>query len=470
MAGQRPPDYLPRDVLARADLARACGERDLGAMLGIAMKWGGPGFTASHVARRCEMTISQVQDYVRRGRQALSIDIFDRVADGLHIPGYMLGISDRPWEDSIPGPVPGRESLTAATWTADGTLVSARELSEVNPVDRRSFLLLTGAALTSPAHEWLIAHPVSDVSSSAGRMVEPRLVDELNDMTGRLRRMDDQMGGSPLVDLVRAQTAYAVRLLREGRYTDSTGRRLYGAVGELLRLAGWVSYDNGDEAQAQHCWLAALRSAHTASDSALGANVLGFMSEQAWNLGRPADAGRLAATALAGYKGSSPRVSAILNMRAAVPYAMKRDAAECRRAIDSAYEAFRNTPSESGEPDWCYWMDETQLNENAGICYTTLKDYPSACHYLELSLPGEQDSYVRDGVGRLTHLATAYARQGEPEQACKIGSRAIDTLSAQVCSVRLTSGINRLRDELERYQRTPAVREFRDRVAELSAR
>lgn len=36
-------------------------------------------------------------------------------------------------------------------------------------LDRRSFLLLTGAALTTPAHEWLIARPLDDVSRSAGR-------------------------------------------------------------------------------------------------------------------------------------------------------------------------------------------------------------------------------------------------------------------------------------------------------------
>jgi hypothetical protein len=98
MARQRPPDYLPQHVLTREDFADACASRNLGAILGIATRWGGAGFTASHVARRCEMTISQVRDYVVGGRRALSIDIFDRVADGLHIPGQMLGISDRPWE------------------------------------------------------------------------------------------------------------------------------------------------------------------------------------------------------------------------------------------------------------------------------------------------------------------------------------------------------------------------------------
>ena len=145
-------------------------------------------------------------------------------------------------------------------------------------------------------------------------------MDSLDDITGKLRRMDDQMGGGALIDLVRAQISFVARLIREGRYTDSLGRRLHGTLGELLRLGGWVSYDDGNLAQAQRFWISSLHAAHTAGDTALGANVLGFMSEPAWNLGRPDDAVKLTATALAGYKGKSPHVSAILHMRAPCPW------------------------------------------------------------------------------------------------------------------------------------------------------
>jgi len=54
------------------------------------------GFTLSHIARRCEMSVGQVRDYMYFGRQAQSIDVFDRVADNLHVPGKMLAISSRP--------------------------------------------------------------------------------------------------------------------------------------------------------------------------------------------------------------------------------------------------------------------------------------------------------------------------------------------------------------------------------------
>jgi hypothetical protein len=471
---QCPPDHLSADVLARPDFAEACAGRDLGSIFTIANEWGGAGFTFSHLARRCEMTVSQVRDYMTRGRQAQEVRIFERVADGLHIPGRMLGIGRRPWESQDASELvsfqPAGRAFVAS-WAVDGTLVATREVSE-DPVDRRSFLLLTGVALTSPAHEWLIARPLSDVSSSAGRRtITPELVDQLDDITGKIRHMDDQMGGGSLIKVVRGQVTYVAQLIREGRYSDSVGRRLHGTLGELLRLGGWVSYDDGDVPQAQRFWVAALHAAHTAGDAALGANVLGFMSEPAWNLGRPEDAGRLTATALAGYKGRSPRVSAILHMRAAVADAANGDADECRRAIDSAYGAFRNSPPECGEPGWCYWMDDRSLNEMTGVCLISLNDYPSAIRHLELALPEPdgQDSYVRDRVESLTRLATAYARQGEPEQACVVGMRAIDTLSSQVDSARLTAQVQRLRNDLAPYRRTSAVEEFSDRVDELAA-
>ncbi len=97
MARYRAPDYLPQEILTRADFVEACTERDLGAMFSIAMKYC-PGFTPSHLARRCEMTVSKVQDYAKHRTLAQSMALFERVCDGLHIPGHMLGIVSRPWE------------------------------------------------------------------------------------------------------------------------------------------------------------------------------------------------------------------------------------------------------------------------------------------------------------------------------------------------------------------------------------
>jgi transcriptional regulator with XRE-family HTH domain len=353
-------------------------------------------------------------------------------------------------------------------WTADGALLAARVILEANSVDRRSFVLLTSAAMASSAHDWLISRPANEVSRPVGRTVRPVMVDDLDAMTGKLRTMDDQAGGGSLVDMVSAQAQYVTVLLRDGKYTDSIGRRLHGTLAELLRLGGWVSLDSGREEAAQRFWLAALHAAHTAGDNSLGAHVLGFMSEQAGSLGNLDDSARMAGTAVAGYKGRSPRVSAILHMRAARSYAMLGDTPGCRSYIDSACDALRNSPPESGEPGWAYWMDEASLNEQIGKCFLYLKDYSAARQHLEMSLRTEGfASFYRDGVAVLIALANVYAGAGEPEQACAVGTRAINALSGDVDSPRLTVRIKRLRDGLKQYERVPAVREFSERADQL---
>jgi hypothetical protein len=100
MVRYRPPEHVPRELLTRPDFIAACADRDLGAIFRIATKWGGAGFTASHLARRCELSVSRVLDYINNRKRAQSVDVFERVSDGLHIPGSMLGIGRRPWEQS----------------------------------------------------------------------------------------------------------------------------------------------------------------------------------------------------------------------------------------------------------------------------------------------------------------------------------------------------------------------------------
>jgi hypothetical protein len=383
--------------------------------------------------------------------------------------GEQITTADLRWHgDDRPQLWPASAGLIAP-WTVEGTLTTASKVSENSAMDRRSFLLLIGTALTSPAHEWLIARPVLDASRADGRVVTAELADHLDTVTDQLRRMDDQVGGGSLIDVVRSQTDYVVGLLSNGSFTDTTGRRLHTTVAELLRLAGWLSFDSGRHAEAQRFFIAALHAAHSAGDRELGANVLGFMSCQAKDLGKYDDATKLADTALAGYKGASPRVSAILHMRAAQAYANAGDATESRRSIEAAYSAFRDLAPAHGEPAWAYWLDEAQINEQIGYCYLKLRDWPRATSHMGTAVRLQGSTSTREGALRLTLLADTYAQQGEPERACELGTRAIDTLASQVDSTRCVGHVQTLRDHLTPYRRVPAVQGLTARVEQLAA-
>lgn len=362
-------------------------------------------------------------------------------------------------------------------WNGTGAISAAYEVSETNVMDRRVFLQLAGSALTQPAFDWLLARPANDVHGLVGRRVVDSHVDSIETIASQLRHMDDQFGGGAVLDLVKSQIRFVLDLLREHRYTSSVGMRLHGAAAELLRLAGWVNFDAGQHPEAQRFWVAALHAAHSAGDRSLGANVLGFMSCQAKDLGLNSEAVRLADAARQGYPGASPLVSAILNLRSAQAYARANDTAECQAAIDVAYEVFRGRRPDDVDPAWAYWLDESQVNEQAGYCYMQLgrlaesggrerreKLWQSAQNHLSTALRLQAEPFGREGTLRQALLARVYAYQAEPERACEIATKAVDTLADDVDSARVVGHIRQVQDALASYRKMPVVREFNARV------
>ena len=354
-------------------------------------------------------------------------------------------------------------------WTAVGSLRALRVVTDAGSMDRRILLTLLGAAACAPAHEWLIARPETAVVRSSGSPVPVVVVDHLDDIAGQLRRMDDQLGGGTLLRLVRAHLQHVVELLDQRRYTDSVGRRLHATAGELMRLAGWLSFDSGHHPQAQRYWVAALHAAHVAGDRALGANIVGSMSLQAKDLAQIRESVTLAETAQADYPGATPRVAAICDLRAAEAHACDRVTADCRRALDSAFGRLGDFPSSSGEPGWCYWLDEAQAHAMAGFCYLRLEDWGRARQHLQTALRLQDPSYVREGALRHILLATTYLRQDQPEvdQAVTLAIHAVETLTGEVDSVRCVGHLARFVGDLAPYRRRPTVRQLTEQATAL---
>ena len=167
---------LPRETIARPDFAEACDDRDLGAIFRIAVQWGGVGFTKSHIARRCEMSVGRVRDYMGGVKHAQSVEVFERVCDGLQIPGAMLGIDRRPWEaagDITALPEDHRSVTSQRDWIrtrhllnrhrAELTQVAASLYPESVRVGRTGFLM---------PDSWRLANPV-DLESVQVELVHP---------------------------------------------------------------------------------------------------------------------------------------------------------------------------------------------------------------------------------------------------------------------------------------------------------
>ncbi|WP_436790745.1 hypothetical protein [Yinghuangia sp. YIM S10712] len=89
-------DPLPPGLVHSADMRAAGARRDIGAIFRLAHAHAD--LSISRLAWLCDMTPSRVSAYAKGRARARDQQVIERVADGLRIPGAMLGLAPRPWE------------------------------------------------------------------------------------------------------------------------------------------------------------------------------------------------------------------------------------------------------------------------------------------------------------------------------------------------------------------------------------
>lgn len=411
-----------------------------------------------------------------------------KIADALRISIEDLGAlltaetPDRPTDPVGPAaavtlvespPVPPRraEPVPAARHRRGTVTAPIAPTGGDGQVERRAFLILTGAALTAPAHQWLVREPEPLTAALAGGRVSGALADRLPAMISELRTMDDVAGGGTVLSLAQHGFEWITGLLENASYDTETGRKLHAALGEFGQLSGWVAYDSGQHRLAQKYYLSALQAAHTADDRPLGAHVLGSMAYQAARHGRPDEAVTLIRTAAAGVRGrGTPSLLAALYIRQAYAFAMQRDAIGCADAISKAR---RNVEKQqvSDDPPWLYWVRPAEIIAGAGDCYLQLGQTERATITLREGISLFDEPFSRDRQIYVTHLADALARPGKQrdlDAAAGHGNEAID-LAVSLDSSRSRGRIGDLRRQLSPHSTIPAVRGFLERATDFLA-
>ncbi len=111
MPTHEPPEGLSARLLGDAEMVGACRSRDFGKIFQLAKRGG---FYPSLIARRVDLSASAVGEIIKGRRAVIDIAVVERIADGLRIPGHMLGLAGRDWEQ------PPREPFGAAPSTKKG--------------------------------------------------------------------------------------------------------------------------------------------------------------------------------------------------------------------------------------------------------------------------------------------------------------------------------------------------------------
>lgn len=443
MARQQPADYLPPHVLTRPEFMQACARRDLGEVLHLAKQWGGVGFTSSHLARRCELTVSRVQDYIKGRIRAQRVEIFERVADGLHIPGAMFDLAPRSWEvSSRPDP-----------HIADASFAASSDEDEESSVLRRDFMRLGAGIAATGLTNQIPGMP----SRTAGTRIGGSSVTELRGNIVRLRRLDDHLGGGDTYRLYLAEVEKTAAMLKDGNCNATVRRELLNLLAEQAQQAGWAAFDAGWHQEAQQLYHRSFTAAQEAGTPALAGNALAFRSYQLLALGTVATELTDKSIAIAAGK-VDPAVKSLLYQRGAWTYAVGGHAEQAARALGMAEEALAATAENA--PDWAAWAhNPTEFQIMAGRVWTELHRPLRAVPALEAAMTQYDDSHARDKALYLSWLADAYLDAGEAEPAAAALNRALD-LSASVASARPYQRINAVMGRLDAYKAAPTVAEL----------
>jgi hypothetical protein len=370
-----------------------------------------------------------------------------------------------------------------------------------SPAELRK-IAFTPAGLVVPSRDWLIGRPDDKVArtvpETAGRAPgqgrartaaeggagRPGALSGVHPDTARgrigagdiaaLRAVGDLFrtldhaygGGHARQALVRYLESEAEPMLR-GSYGEAHGRRLFGSVAELTRLAGWTSYDIGAHGIAQRYFVQALRLSQAAGDRVYGGYVLVTMSRQAVYLGHGREAVQLARVAQQGVGTGAPAVVlALLHAAEARGHGLLGDARACTAALARAERALSAARGGDEVPSWARFFDEAQLADEFGHCHRDLRQYRLAVQYAERSLRLRSAGYVRSRLFCRTVLASAHLGLGELDAACAHGLEVVQQ-AGDMRSARAAEYVRDFGRSLEPYRDAPVVRTYLDRAGAL---
>ncbi|WP_327359667.1 XRE family transcriptional regulator [Streptomyces sp. NBC_01304] len=393
--------WISEALLAEPEMIQACRSRDFAVVFGLARRCG---LYPSRIAQQCGMTPSRVGEIASGKRIVSAMDVVERIADGLRIPGAMLGLAARPWETaSAPNPFPATPTLVAEPpHPDDATAELRRELATSAQADLGVVRLLAA-------------------------------------QTDQMRQMDRRFGAELLLPQLRAQIEQMEHLLRYGAATG-TRQHLAAALTEAATLAGWQALDLGDYRGSWDLHETAKAAAHESRMPALLAHATAQQAYVLLDLNEPDQAIEQIRYARV-QAGSSlpPLMDTWLHAAEAEAHAAAYADTDCRRALDRA-ETTR--PADPADPSLPFlFLAGPHLDRWRGNCLATL-GADEAVTDLTAAL-NSMSGFTRAEAGVRCDLAVALQRRGEWDEARRQAEQA-QQLALATHSARQRRRINQL--------------------------
>ncbi|MGH3905526.1 MAG: hypothetical protein ACRDTE_15270 [Pseudonocardiaceae bacterium] len=349
------------------------------------------------------------------------------------------------------------------------TVVAVAELGRC-AMRRRGFLhhgTFLAVAAVAPSHDWLLAVLDATEPRSGGRIGAGQVGLIREAFAGFLQADATGSGSHARSALTEYLNGRVLPLLQDANPRSEAGAQLFAAAAEQASLLGWMATDDDQQALAQRYLIQALRLAQESGDTALGANILADMADQALSLGYPREALRLATSGRHGLtRADSPATTARLWALQARAHAALGDPAAAAHAVIESERAFERINPDT-EPEWARFNDEVYLSGKWADTFVELGRPVEATRFARrsVSAAAEQNRARREALSQIALARAALARRNL-DAALHAAHRALD-LSTTVESWRCLTAVSNLRSQLGPYRSVTATREFDARAQEV---
>lgn len=427
------PPNLPPEFWAEPAIRQALADRNYTAFLRIYLDT--TGLTQEAAGLLLGKAQGDISKIYKGSRVRYSLDDIEAFRDGLHIPGSLLGLQ------------PGQHELAAHLTT--------RTEERTGPTNRRTFHRTVILAALGISGSLADAFTGDDLPPQIG--IEH--VRALEHAITQLEAQDAAIGGGRLSETASWLYSRASGWLHHGAYSVEVGEALHSTVGELGAWAGWLAQDADQQAKAREQYQDTLLLARMADDPHLEVRVLSYMALQSVRI-RPREAVQMAHTAqriAAGW--GTPRLLALLHLRAAHAYAVMHNEAAFGRELARAKQRFEHG-DHPDDPLYIQFVTPNELSGMEALCYLDL-DRPDRATPLFREVVEHADRHRNGAIWNVV-LAESRIRAGDITEACELGVGLIPVVSA-LDSGRTRRHLHGLRDKVSRHRTaTATARDFVD--------
>ncbi|MGH3826220.1 MAG: helix-turn-helix domain-containing protein [Pseudonocardiaceae bacterium] len=395
-------------------MKQALADRDISSVYRLLRRLG---ISQRHIAALTGQSQSEVSE-ILKGRQVMAYDVLVRISTGLGIPRGYMGLAYDPETGTSKAVLPANLDHARAQ---KEELVKRRNL-----LTHGSGMLFGTAVLRTDKGPWLPSPAQTPTPNQIGLTD----VKQVEATTRALLALDYEFGGGNCRDAVVAQLSWAQRLLGTSA-KDEVRRRLFRALGDLQRLAGFTSFDVGLRDSARNHYSTALEFANQGNDSILMARIMDgigriYLHDREANEAlKWFQLGQLAAQ-----RAGSERAVALLCANEAWAYAIMKDREMAQKLLDRSQSELALAELHNEVPDWAQEFTRTEMFAMIGIVHTELAAVdrghaataiPALCE----ALACDDYNLVRSRMFRMTSLATSYLREGEVNQGIQLARKTI---------------------------------------------